>query len=66
MNTRNKSDLADARLATLRLLLLPDDYSDLTPSDRAFLRSDIVGELLHGRWPTVFKWSSYGKQNEIL
>jgi hypothetical protein len=57
--------LADARLAMLRLLMLPDDYADLTESDLEFLRSDIVRELVSGRWQIIWKTSNYGKQIEI-
>jgi hypothetical protein len=64
-NEQNKKTpiLADARLAAMKLLLLPEGYNALTESDLDFLRSDLVGDLLAGRWPTVFKWTSYGKQN---
>ncbi|PYJ46857.1 MAG: hypothetical protein DME50_13125 [Verrucomicrobia bacterium] len=54
--------LADAHEAALRLILLPDD-PDLTTADLDFLRSDLVGELLEGRWPRAFRWTSYRKQN---
>lgn len=65
MNKEPKPNLADARMAALRLILLPDKYEDLTESDRSFLRSGIVGDLLDGRWPTVFSWTrrTYGKPN---
>ena len=67
MKTTNnkKPTLADAQLAALKLLLLPDDEGRLTASDKEFLRSDLVGELLYGKWPTVLRWASYGKQNKI-
>jgi len=58
-----KYTLADAQEAAARLFLLPDDDSKMTESDLDFLRSDLVGELLAGKWPTVFRWTSYGKQN---
>ena len=58
-----KHTLAAARSAALRLLLLPDDDSALTESDLDFLRSDLVGELLSGRWPTAFRWTSMGNKN---
>jgi len=45
--------LADARMAAMRLILLPEKYEDFTKEDREFMRSDIVGELLNGEWPTV-------------
>jgi|HubBroStandDraft_6_1064221.scaffolds.fasta_scaffold2254956_2 hypothetical protein len=57
-----KHTLADAHEAALRLVLLPDEDA-LTESDLDFLRSDLVGELLEGKWPEAFRWTSYGKQN---
>jgi hypothetical protein len=52
---------ADAREAALRLLLLPDSDDELTQADLEFLRSDLVGDLLSGKWPQAFRWASYGK-----
>jgi len=63
MQTKKTPTLADARSAALRLLLLPDDDNELTQADLEFLRSDLVGELLEGRWPQAFRWTSYGQQN---
>ena len=54
-----KPNLADAKLAVVRLLLLPEDYNDLTKEEIEFLRSDLVGEILSGQWPTVFIWRSF-------
>ena len=62
MQTNKKPNLADAQLAALKLLLLPDDDDRLTESDLEFLRSDLVGDLLSGKWPTVLRWTSYGKE----
>jgi transposase len=49
--------LADARMAAMRLILLPEKYEDFTKEDREFMRSDIVGELLNGEWPTVLAFT---------
>ena len=58
-----KYTLDDAQLAAAKLFLLPDDDSKFTKADWEFLRSDLVGELLDGKWPQAFRWTSYGKQN---
>jgi len=57
-----KHTLADAHEAALRLLLLPGEDA-MTKSDLEFLCSDLVGEILEGKWPEAFRWTSYGKWN---
>ena len=56
-----RPNLADARLAVVKLLLLPEAYDDLTETDLEFLRSDLVGQILNGKWPTVLRWKGYGE-----
>jgi hypothetical protein len=55
--------LADARLAMLKLLLKPDDSSEWSDEDIEFLRSEIVRELVSGRWQMI--WKTYGNKIEI-
>jgi hypothetical protein len=55
-----KPNLAEIRLATMKLLLLPDE-EDMSEADWEFMRSDLVGEILEGRYPHVFQWVSYNK-----
>lgn len=52
--TKKKASLADARLAVIRLLLLPDDDSKLTKQDLELLRSDLAGDILYGKYPELF------------
>lgn len=57
---KKRPNLADARMAALRLILLPGKYEELTAEHREFLRSDLVGELLEGEWKGVFAWIGRG------
>lgn len=66
MKKIKKPGLADAQWATLRLILLPENYADLTNEQKDFLRTDIVRQLLAGEWPGVLTFSggipdSHGK-----
>jgi hypothetical protein len=67
MNNKKPSTLrlADARLAMLKLLLMPEDSSEWSDEDIEFLRSDIVRELVSGRWQMIWKTSNYGQHIEI-
>ena len=55
MTPKKKHTLEEASVAAAKLFLLPSDEARLTEEDFEFLRSDLVGELLEGRWPTVFR-----------
>jgi hypothetical protein len=52
-----KYTLAEAQEAAAKLFLFPDNPDE---SDLEFLKSDLVGQLLEGKWPTAFRWTSLG------
>jgi len=54
--TKRKHTLADAQEAAARLILLPNNESKMSEADLDFLRSDLVGELLEGKYAHVFDY----------
>lgn len=54
---KDKPGLPEAKWAALRLIALPEKYEDFTTEQKEFMKSNIIGELLDGKWPEAMRFT---------